>query len=76
LLSKLNTNKNKNYNRKTDIARDFMRHYNDYPVVRVMIRPGEAYLAPTENIIHDGSSANKNLRDLHITWRGKIDTFN
>lgn len=32
----------------------FLRRYPDYPVVRVMLEPGEAYLAPTGQIVHDG----------------------
>lgn len=32
----------------------FLRRYPDYPVVRVALEPGEAYLAPTGQIVHDG----------------------
>jgi hypothetical protein len=34
----------------------FMRAFPDYPVIRVLIRPGEAYVAPTDNLIHDGAT--------------------
>lgn len=34
----------------------FLRRYPDYPVVRVTLEPGEAYLAPTGQIVHDGTA--------------------
>ena len=35
----------------------FLEKYPDYPVVRIRLEGGEAYFAPTENIIHDGSTS-------------------
>lgn len=32
----------------------FLRRHPDHPVVRVALEPGEAYLAPTGQIVHDG----------------------
>jgi hypothetical protein len=51
------------------LRRTFMAAFPDYPVVRLRIRPGEAYLAPTENVIHDGSSAGQTNLDVHLTVR-------
>jgi hypothetical protein len=42
----------------------FMAMYPKYPVVKVLIRPGEGYIAPTDNVIHDGSSETMNTFDL------------
>jgi hypothetical protein len=42
---------------QTPLARQFMALHPEIPVVRCRIDPGELYIAPTENIIHDGSSA-------------------
>lgn len=42
---------------QTPLARQFMALRPEIPVVRCRIDPGELYIAPTENIIHDGSSA-------------------
>jgi hypothetical protein len=39
-------------------------------VVRVRIDPGEAYIAPTESIIHDASSSDSCDLDLHVTALG------
>jgi hypothetical protein len=41
-----------------------MRHWPDYPVVKLRIRPGEAYIAQTENLIHDGSTLGQRGFDL------------
>lgn len=49
---------------------EFMKRYPNYPVVKLRIAPGEAYIAPTENIIHDGSTAGKKHLDIKIMLRG------
>ncbi|MBE9069313.1 hypothetical protein IQ260_21965 [Leptolyngbya cf. ectocarpi LEGE 11479] len=48
----------------------FVRRYPNYPVIKVKIIPGEAYVAPTENIIHDGSSLGQQHFDVQLTLRG------
>ncbi|MGF1499025.1 MAG: hypothetical protein ACFB8W_19695 [Elainellaceae cyanobacterium] len=48
----------------------FLQRYSSYPVVRVRLTPGDAYIAPTENIIHDGSSSGSTQPDLQVTLRG------
>lgn len=54
-------------------ARAFMSSYPSYPVVRVRIRPGEAYVAPTENIAHDGSSIDMSTTDVTLSIRGRFE---
>lgn len=51
---------------------EFMMRYPDYPVVRLRIAPGEAYIAPTENIIHDGSTYDQNCIDVTWTLLGHV----
>ena len=51
---------------------NFMRCFPDYPVIRLRIAPNEAYIAPTENIIHDGSTLGKMYFDICLTIRGKF----
>jgi hypothetical protein len=48
----------------------FLQAYPDYPVIKVRVSPGEAYIAPTENMIHDGCSLERNSPDIHLTIRG------
>jgi len=52
------------------IGKAFMRAHPDYPIAKVRIRPGEAYIAPTENIVHDASSLDNFEQSCHITLRG------
>jgi|GEM_PF-1300816 len=55
-----------------ELTRQFFELYPDYPVVKLRISPGEAYIAPTQNLIHDGIGP-KNSADIHLTFCGRID---
>jgi hypothetical protein len=48
----------------------FMCRFPDYPVVKLRIRPSEAYIAPTENFIHDGCNTGQTSADLTFVARG------
>jgi len=52
----------------TDLGLEFMRAFPGYPVVKLTIGPREAYIAPTDNLIHDATSIGKRYPDigLHI----------
>jgi flavin-dependent dehydrogenase len=56
----------------TDIARIFMRSHPDVPVLAVTVAPGEAYIAPTENMVHDGSTLFCEHGDLIATYLGRF----
>ena len=58
--------------RYTEIGRQFMARFPDMPVLRCRIAPGEAYIAPTENLVHDGSSLGQSDSDEQFTIRGHI----
>lgn len=58
--------------RYTLIGRQFMERFPDVPVVRCRLGPGEAYIAPTENLVHDGSSVGQGAMDEQFTIRGHI----
>jgi hypothetical protein len=51
----------------------FMRRFPRYPVIKVRVAPGEAYIAPVQGVIHDGSNADVNSLDLHITYLGYFE---
>jgi len=51
------------------LIRHFLNAYPDYPVIRIKLEPFEAYIAPTENLIHDGSSENQAYQDVQMTLR-------
>ena len=46
------------------------------PLIGIKVRPGEAYIAPTENIFHDGSTWGVHEGTWHVTWRGFISIKN
>jgi hypothetical protein len=56
----------------SDLGHEFMAAFPGYPVVRLTIQPGEAYIAPTENIIHDGSTLGMVHQDLAIHLIGSF----
>ncbi len=49
----------------------YLEHFSETPVLRIKLKPGQAYIAPTENIIHDGCVMT-DLQDKIYTYRGKI----
>ncbi|MFT4114268.1 MAG: hypothetical protein QM649_15995 [Silvibacterium sp.] len=53
----------------TDIGRLFLSHCPSYAVFRLKLMPGEAYIAPTEAIIHDGSTESAVAPDLSLSIR-------
>jgi uncharacterized protein len=57
----------------TLIARTFMTLFPSYPVLRLRIQQGEAYIAPTENIAHDASSLEMSTMDISLQIRGHFD---
>lgn len=58
--------------RITLVARAFLRLAPSYPVIRVRVGPGEAYVAPTENLVHDASTLGMKGPDVNLTLRGRI----
>jgi hypothetical protein len=56
----------------SDLSHEFMTSFPHYPVVRLTIQPGEAYIAPTENIIHDGFTLGMTHQDLTIRLIGSF----
>jgi hypothetical protein len=53
----------------TSLGRTFMACSPRYPVIRVRVHSGEAYIAPTENLIHDGSSVEIVGQDVSLSLR-------
>jgi hypothetical protein len=57
-------------NEHRDLVVKFFEMNPQQKIYRLEIRPGEAYLAPTENIIHDGSSLGGEQPDYTLVWFG------
>lgn len=56
----------------SDLGRAFMRRFPTYPVTRLVVHPGEAYIAPTENLIHDGDNTGQSKVDATFTIIGRF----
>jgi hypothetical protein len=52
---------------------NFFKRFPEYPVIRIRVNPYEAYIAPTENMIHDGCTEGVSSVDVHYTFRGFIN---
>lgn len=76
LLKKLNKDITTNL-KETDFSRgigfSFMKHFPNYPIIKVKINPKEAYIAPTENVFHDGSTFGNEKNDIQLTLRGYFE---
>jgi hypothetical protein len=51
----------------------FMAAFPDRPVCRFEVAPGDVYIAPTDNVIHDGSSTGITAASRQIVFRGVIE---
>ena len=49
-----------------------MSHFGSYPVVRVRLDPGEGYMAPTENLIHDATTSSPDALDVQFRVCGRF----
>ncbi|NKB47148.1 MAG: hypothetical protein GKR77_05100 [Legionellales bacterium] len=70
LIELLKPNEGMTYRR---LVQTFFQLYPNYPVIRLKINPGDAYIAPAMNLIHDGIGS-KNSPDLHLMFRGYISS--
>ena len=49
------------------LAHAFMAARPDYPVLRLELRPGEGYCAPTQNLVHDGYTSEGDGTDVVLS---------
>jgi len=54
----------------TTLGRVFLDTFPQVPILRCELLPGEGYIAPTENILHDASTVGTNSQDRSLTMRG------
>ncbi|GAA2088816.1 cyclophane-forming radical SAM/SPASM peptide maturase GrrM/OscB [Actinomadura alba] len=48
------------------LAECFLDRNPGYSVTRVVLRPGQAYIAPVQNIVHDGYTAGRRTLDVNL----------
>jgi hypothetical protein len=49
-----------------------MRSWPDYPAIRLQVNPGEAYILPTDNMVHDASTEGSIFPDINLTYLGRF----
>jgi hypothetical protein len=47
-----------------------LRDYPSMPIFKLRIAPGEAYIAPTDNLVHDGTTVGNGYPDICLTALG------
>jgi hypothetical protein len=55
-----------------EFVRQFLSRYPNYPVLKLAIHPGEAYICPTETVIHDGTLRGRTYFDAQVTLLGSF----
>lgn len=55
---------------KNDLSAYFLKNHSNYPVIRIILNPGEYYVAPTEEIIHDANFVEE--EDITMTFLGNF----
>ena len=55
-----------------NITEYFIKHFPDYPMIKVKQDPYQFYIAPTDNCFHDGTTIGNQSMDVVITYLGKF----
>ncbi|WP_420574194.1 hypothetical protein [Kordia sp.] len=55
-----------------NVAETFFKHFPDYPVIRMEQKPGDYYIAPTDNCFHDGSTLGNTELDINMVYFGNF----
>ncbi|WDF57306.1 hypothetical protein [Mucilaginibacter sp. KACC 22063] len=55
-----------------NIAPLFFKAFPDYPVFKVIQKPYEFYIAPTDNCFHDGSTLGNSTLDINMVYFGSF----
>lgn len=63
----------KNTEDRNSVAHDFLKKNMAYPVIKLTIKPYEAYIAPTDNIIHEASTLDRTIEDVTLVALGKFN---
>jgi hypothetical protein len=56
-----------------NIAYLFFKHFPEYPVVKLALKPYQYYIAPTDNFFHDATTLGNSQFDVTIVYTGLFD---
>lgn len=59
-----------------NIASLFFKYYPDYPTIKLIQKPYQYYVAPTDNFFHDASTYGNKEIDITIVYTGMFDINN
>ncbi len=48
----------------------FFKYFPDYPVIKILQKPYQYYIAPTDNAFHDGSTLGNTALDINMVYFG------
>ena len=51
----------------------FFKHYPEYPVLKIELKPYQYYVAPTDNFFHDASTLGNKELDITLVYTGEFD---
>lgn len=57
---------------RPSIVERYLHRCPDQLVLRVRLAPGQAYIAPTENLVHDGCLLEEGWEDITYVYRGRL----
>lgn len=72
-ISQLMTRYGTDFKSERELSTTFFEQHPKYPVIRIRLDPGQGYLAPTDNIIHDGNSSSVEQKDIFFSILGDFD---
>lgn len=55
------------------VQRNYFRNFADYPLLRLRVEPGEAYVAAAQTLMHEGSTLGKDFFDVQVSFLGRFD---
>jgi hypothetical protein len=55
-----------------ELVHQYFRLHPHSRIYRIEMAPGEGYVAPTENIVHEGSTLGTGARDYSMVWLGRF----
>lgn len=61
-----------NYDKVARMAHDLLAHAPDLEVLCVQVDPGEGYIAPTDNVIHDATTLDATHVDITMSVLGQL----
>jgi len=69
-LERVDSNDPRRFEVSSALGLAFMERFRNYPILKLKISPNEGYIAPTENIIHDGSTRGSSNFDISFHIHG------